>query len=151
MNETEEIDLASGLAAFESKHFSSAMQYLSPLARAGNAEAQYRVAIMFQNGLGLVANETQAFAWLQQAAEQNHGLAQHGLGCCYLAGQGTVNDDEAAVTGFGAQPNTNWPALNSPSRSSTSKAAVCPLTLPKPTGCIARPAFSLCQHHSLAQ
>ena len=143
MNETEEIDLASGLAAFESKHFSSAMQYLSPLARAGNAEAQYRVAIMFQNGLGLVANETQAFAWLQRAAEQNHGLAQHGLGCCYLT--------KPPFIGFSAQPNTNWPALNSPSRSSTSKAAVCPLTLPKPTGCIARPAFSLCQHHSLAQ
>ena len=100
MNETEEIDLASGLAAFESKHFSSAMQYLSPLARAGNAEAQYRVAIMFQNGLGLVANEAQAFAWLQRAAEQNHGLAQHGLGCCYLAGEGTDNDDEAAVYWF---------------------------------------------------
>ena len=23
--------------------------------------------------------------------------AQHGLGCCYLTGQGTVSDDEAAV------------------------------------------------------
>ena len=90
MNETEEIDLASGLAAFESKHFSSAMQYLSPLAKAGNPEAQYRVAIMLQNGLGHVANETQAFTWLQQAAEQNHGLAQHSLGCCYLTGHGTV-------------------------------------------------------------
>ena len=82
MNETEEIDLASGLAAFESKHFSRAMQYLSPLAKAGNAEAQYRVAIMFQNGLGLVAQDTQASTWQHHAAEKNNGLAQHRHGSC---------------------------------------------------------------------
>ena len=97
MNESLEIDLASGLAAFEAKHFARAMQCLSPLADAGHKDAQYRLAIMFQNGVGVVANEAVAFHWMQQAAEQDHGPAQHGLACCYLEGSGTHRDDPAAV------------------------------------------------------
>ena len=53
-------DFSSGMAAFEAKNFSQAMQFLSPLAEAGNADAQHRVAIMCQNGLGVVRNETRA-------------------------------------------------------------------------------------------
>ena len=45
------MELSSGIAAFEGKHFAMAMQLLSPLAAAGHAEARYRVAIMQQNGL----------------------------------------------------------------------------------------------------
>lgn len=47
-----DVDLASGLQAFEAKHFTRAMQLLSPLAEEGNLEAQHRCAIMYQNGLG---------------------------------------------------------------------------------------------------
>ena len=50
-------DFSSGIAAFEAKNFSQAMRFLHPLAVAGNAEAQHRVAIMCQNGLGMVRNE----------------------------------------------------------------------------------------------
>ena len=48
----DEVELSSGLSAFEAKHFSRAMQLLSPLAESGNTEAQHRCAIMYQNGLG---------------------------------------------------------------------------------------------------
>ena len=47
-----DVDLASVLQAFEAKHFTRAMQLLSPLAEEGNLEAQHRCAIMYQNGLG---------------------------------------------------------------------------------------------------
>ena len=47
----EAVDLHSGIMAFESKHFSQAMQLLSPIADQGDPEAQYRVAIMYQGGL----------------------------------------------------------------------------------------------------
>ncbi|MGD8935920.1 MAG: sel1 repeat family protein, partial [Thiogranum sp.] len=55
MSETsnDDVDFASGMAAFEARHFSRAAQLLSPFANEGNAEAQHRLAIMYQNGLGV--------------------------------------------------------------------------------------------------
>ncbi|MFP5505120.1 MAG: sel1 repeat family protein, partial [Gammaproteobacteria bacterium] len=53
MTANDDVNFASAMAAFEAKHFSRAMQLLSPFAEQGNAEAQHRLAIMFQNGLGM--------------------------------------------------------------------------------------------------
>lgn len=85
--EQSDINLASGIAAFEAKYFSRAMQLLSPLTEQGNAEAQYRVAMMLLNGLGMARNELLAYRWMRAAAEQGHSLAQHGLGFMYLEGE----------------------------------------------------------------
>lgn len=54
------MNLSSSIAAFEIKHLLRALQLLSPLAEEGNADARYRMAIMYQNGLGVVRNETMA-------------------------------------------------------------------------------------------
>ena len=51
-----DLTLASGISAFEAKEFTAAMRLLSPLAEQGIAEAQYRMGMMYQNGLGLVKN-----------------------------------------------------------------------------------------------
>ena len=67
--------LASGIAAFEAKEFRRAMPLLTPLAEQGDPGAQFRVAMMYQNGLGMVANEQQAYHWMRRAAEQNYGFA----------------------------------------------------------------------------
>ena len=74
-NDSTAVDLASGVSAFESKHFAQAMHLLTPLAQRGMADAQYRVAIMLQNGLGVVRNEISAAQWMRAAAEQGHALA----------------------------------------------------------------------------
>nr|MBS0021109.1 sel1 repeat family protein [Gammaproteobacteria bacterium] len=93
-----DMDFASGVAAFEAKEFRRAMQLLSPLAESGRPEAQFRLAIMFQNGLGVVPNEAMAYKWMRAAAEQGYGLAQHGLGFMYLEGECTEqNEAEAAI------------------------------------------------------
>ena len=55
-----ELDLASGINAFESRDFTKALRLLSPLADEGVAEAQYRIAMIFQNGLGKVKNDEYA-------------------------------------------------------------------------------------------
>ena len=81
--------LASGIAAFEAKQFSRALQLLTPNAQIGNSEAQYRVAVMCQNSLGQVRNEASAYRWMKDAADQGYGLALHGLGCMYLDGDCT--------------------------------------------------------------
>ena len=69
-SENENMDFASGKAAFEAKHFSRAMPLLSPFAESGHATAQHLCAIMYQNGLGVVRNETKAFELMQAAAQQ---------------------------------------------------------------------------------
>lgn len=95
-----DIDLASGIAAFEAKEFRRAMQLLSPLAEAGNPDAQFRLAIMAQNGLGVVPNEAMAYKWMRASAEQGYGLAQHGLGFMYLEGECVAQDETKAAEWF---------------------------------------------------
>ena len=46
MSAQDEMDFNSGMVAFESKHFSRAMQFLSVMAEKGNTDAMHRCAIM---------------------------------------------------------------------------------------------------------
>jgi hypothetical protein len=91
---------ASGIAAFETKSFSQALRLLAPLADEGDAESQHRCAIMYQNGLGIVANEQRAFEYMKSAAEQGHAVAQHGLGFMYMEGECVEQNSEQAIVWF---------------------------------------------------
>jgi len=97
VTDDESMQLASGIAAFEAKEFRRAWQMLQPLAEAGDAEAQYRCAVMAQNGLGVVARPQQAFEMMHAAAGQELGIAQHGLGVMYLFGECTDKNTELAI------------------------------------------------------
>lgn len=92
-----EMDLGSGISAFESKQFSRAAGLLGPLAELGHPEAQYRVAIMAQNGLGMHRNDLLAFKYMKAAAKAGLGVAQHGLGFMYMEGECTEKDSAKAV------------------------------------------------------
>ncbi len=94
------MSMASGVSAFESREFSKAMRLLNPFAGQGDAEAQYRVAIMLQNGLGIVKNEITGYKMMKAAAEQGHALAQHGLGFMHLEGEGVEQNGEKAIKWF---------------------------------------------------
>lgn len=103
MNEAisnQDMDLGSGIAAFEAKQFSRAVGLLSPLADAGHPEAQYRMAIMAQNGLGMLPNPLMAYKNMRAAAEAGLGLAQHGLGFMYMEGECVEQDPARAATWF---------------------------------------------------
>jgi len=100
MSDQDSMDFNSGMAAFEAKHFSRAAQLLSPLAESGNDEAQYRLAIMYQNGLGVTRNEELAVKWMRAAAERGNALAQHGLGFMYLEGDCIAADAAQAAHWF---------------------------------------------------
>ena len=96
--DNDEMNLTSGIAAFEAKEFRRSLQLLQPLAESGNPEAQYRLAVQYQAGLGVVQNQLQAYHWMREAADQDHGLALHGLGIMYLYGECVEkNEPEAAV------------------------------------------------------
>lgn len=95
-----DMELSSGIAAFEAKQFSRSVGLLGPLAEAGEPEAQYRVAIMAQNGLGMVENPMQAYKHMRAAAEAGLGVAQHGLGFMYMEGECVEKDAAKAVVWF---------------------------------------------------
>ncbi len=93
-------DFSSGIAAFEAKNFKQSLQFLGPLAENGDAESQHRCAIMYQNGLGLVANESKAAEYMRAAAEQGHPVAQHGLGFMYMEGECVEKNAQEAIKWF---------------------------------------------------
>ncbi len=95
-----DMELGSGIAAFEARDFTTAARLLGPLADAGNPEAQYRMAIVMQNGLGTVRNELQSFGYMKAAAEAGLGLAQHGLGFMYMQGECVDQDPKKAIAWF---------------------------------------------------
>ncbi|KAA0446333.1 MAG: sel1 repeat family protein [Candidatus Thioglobus sp.] len=93
-------DLASGLAAFDSKNFSMAYQLLAPLAAKGNAESLWRLGMMQMNGLGMVANQALGFENFIKAAEQNHAFAHHMIAVAYMSGEGVEKNINKAVEWF---------------------------------------------------
>jgi TPR repeat protein len=95
-----EIDFTSGMSAFEGKHFPQAINLLLPYAEKGNPDAQHRLAIMYQNGLGVAVNQVFAEKWMRAAAENGLGIAQHGLGFMYMEGDCVDKDLTKAVEWF---------------------------------------------------
>lgn len=91
------MNLASGIAAFEAKEFRRARQLLQPLAENGSPEAQYRLAVQYQAGLGVVKNQLQAYYWMREAANQDYALALHGLGIMYLYGECVEKNEQTAA------------------------------------------------------
>lgn len=54
----------------------------------GDADAQYALGFMYDNGKGVQQNHTTAADWYNKAAEQGETAAQSSLGLAYLNGQG---------------------------------------------------------------
>lgn len=95
-----DMELSSGIAAFEAKFFPRATGLLYPLAEQGVPDAQYRMAIMAQNGLGMHENQAQAYRYMLGAAQSGLAMAQHGLAFMYLQGECTEKDGPKAVEWF---------------------------------------------------
>src|SRR4051812_45032196 len=64
------------------------------LANKGDAEAQYHVGMMYNNGIGTQRDFKQAFEWFQKSTASNHPLGAYKLGCYYDGqGEGVVTAD----------------------------------------------------------
>lgn len=69
-------------------------------ARIGDPVAQYDVALMYANGVGVGKNISQTFEWTKAAAEKGHPAAQYLLGSAYLGGLGTLRNEQKALFCF---------------------------------------------------
>ena len=102
--------LDEGLAALARRDYAAAAKELRPLAERGNAEAQYRVGLMYEFGAGYPKDVAQAVVWLTRAANQGHVAAQQELGVVYTTGDGVAKDDARAVAWFRKAANAGNPA-----------------------------------------
>jgi uncharacterized protein len=86
-----------GLAAYNAREFDKAVQLLKPLADKGNPEAQEKIGRLYERGMGVPKDFTQAESWYRKAAEQGHPPAQARLGFMYRIGEGVTRDPKQAA------------------------------------------------------
>jgi hypothetical protein len=87
-----------GQQAYLVGDYAVALENFLPLARRGNAAAQYYLGRMHHEGRGLPEDNRRAFEWARKAAEQ--GDAEALLGVLYAQGQGVPKDDAEAALWF---------------------------------------------------
>jgi len=83
-------------AALSRKDYSEAFRITKAIADTGDRDAQFNLAWLYQRGLGVEHDDTQAVAWFRKAAEQGHLNAQFNLGQMYEHGAGVEKSDEQA-------------------------------------------------------
>ena len=81
-------DFQVGMNAYQRGYYAAAWEEWRPLAEQGNAEAQYYLGVMHQNGEGVSQNYALAVLRYFQAAEQGLSGAQRSLGVMYARGDG---------------------------------------------------------------
>jgi len=93
-------DINEALAAYNRKDYTTAIKQFRALAVQGDANAQYDLGLMYQNGEGVTADDKEAFAWFRKAAENGLAQAQTQVGLMYYTGVGIPQDDTEAAAWF---------------------------------------------------
>jgi TPR repeat protein len=68
-----------GVVAYRTGDYAVALDNFQKSANQSNAQAQFALGYMYENGLGLDKNESIAVEWFQKSAEQGHIKAQNHL------------------------------------------------------------------------
>jgi len=92
--------LEDGMEAYQEKDYLKALQVWRPAAQAGDAEAQYRLGVLYAEGKGVAPNDAEAALWFERAAEQGVAMAQYNMGASYFEGTGVRKDVAAAAKWF---------------------------------------------------
>jgi TPR repeat protein len=87
-----EVKLQIALQAFRSGYDETALSILTPLADEGNSKAQYWLADIYENGIGVKPDTARALTLLQKSAAQGFVPAQRHLGEVYLRGNEMLQD-----------------------------------------------------------
>ena len=90
-------DFERGQEAFRAGDYSRALEVWQPLAREGNANAQFALGLMHEYGRGVKADDGAAVEWFEKAAEQDLPEAQYRLGVLHENGWGVERDAGVAA------------------------------------------------------
>ena len=80
-------DFKAGEKAYQRNDYATALREWQPLAKQGQAAAQYHLGLLYANGQGVPKDDAQARQWYEKAANQGHALAQVNLGGLYDYGR----------------------------------------------------------------
>ena len=94
-------DFDKGLAAAQKGDFATALKEWRPLAEQGNADAQFNLGLMYDNGQGVTQDYKEAARLYGLAAAQGNAKAQLNLGFMYGNGQGVTQDYKEAARLYG--------------------------------------------------
>ena len=83
--------------AFDRANFKTALDVWMAAAQAGDPEAQYNVAEIYERGLGGQSNYEAAAIWYQKASDQGYSRALFSLGTLYEQGLGVPADKLKAL------------------------------------------------------
>ena len=86
-------DIETARDLMETGEFEAAYTELVPAARAGNADAEELIGIMYAMGLGVERDDERAFEWYLRSAMKGHPGAQSGVGWYYEVGRGMPMPD----------------------------------------------------------
>ena len=89
--------LDEAVAALKRGDYATAFREFRPLAEQGNANAQYNLGIMYDNGQGVSQDYAGAVKWFRKAAKQGVAEAQFELGFMYDKGLGVPQDYAKAL------------------------------------------------------
>ncbi|MEK9947016.1 MAG: tetratricopeptide repeat protein, partial [Alphaproteobacteria bacterium] len=86
-------DFQKGLTAYDSGDYATALREWKPLAEQGDADAQFNLGLMYNNGQGVPQDYKTAVKWYRLAAKQGLSNAQYNLGFMYATGTGVIQDN----------------------------------------------------------
>lgn len=83
---------------------------MASAAAAGNAEAQFNIALYYSQGrYGYTKDLTQSFTWALRSAEQGYAQAERYVGACYEHGIGVEGNAEQAALWYGRAARQGLP------------------------------------------
>lgn len=91
---------AEGANAYNAKNYALALKEVTPLAKAGMADAQHLLGLMYYMGRGVVRDYAQAMTWHRKAALQGKADAQYVVGAMYYTGNAVPQDQKQAISWF---------------------------------------------------
>ena len=90
-------DFNEGEKAYHLGDYAAALREWQPLAKQGQAVAQYHLGLLYANGQGVPKDDAQARQWYEKAAVQGYAIAQASLASLYDYGRGGPQDFKMAV------------------------------------------------------
>ena len=86
-------DYQKGLIAARSGDYATALSEFRALADQGDANAQYSLGLMYDNGRGVKQDSKESAKWYRMSVEKGHTDSQYNLGVMYANGDGIQKDN----------------------------------------------------------
>ncbi len=92
--------LQAGIRMLNRGDYVAALKSFGEASRRGNHEAQYRIGLMYRDGVGLNRDSSEAAYWFRKAGSNGHAGGQYEIAVCFMQGRGVLQDSRVAAEWF---------------------------------------------------